>query len=138
MDSFMSINSVQAAAFWTALLILLMVGLKLYVGGQRRKHKVPSGDLSHPEFGRATRIQLNAVEDVPPLMVGILALALLNMPAWYIHACGAALLVSRVLHAWGLSTSSGFSIGRLVGTMGSVLVAIFVAGALIVHSVVLR
>jgi uncharacterized membrane protein YecN with MAPEG domain len=134
MDSFMSITSVQAAALWTGLLILLMLALKLYVGGQRRKHKVPSGDLTHPEFGRATRIQLNAVEDVPPLMVGILALALLNMPAWYVHVCGGVLFVSRVLHAWGLSTSSGFSLGRLVGTIGTILVTIFIAGALIVHA----
>lgn len=130
----MNLTAVQAAAFWTGLLVLLMLGLKMYVGGERRKHKVPSGDLTHPEFGRATRIQLNAVEDVPPLMVGILALALLNLPAWYIHACGGVLFVSRVLHAWGLSTSSGFSPGRLIGTLGSVLVAIFIAGALIVHA----
>jgi len=130
----MSLTSLQAAALWTGLLILLMLGLKLYVGGQRRKHKVPSGDLTHPEFGRATRIQLNAVEDVPPLMVGILALALLNLPAWYVHACGGVLFVARVLHAWGLSTSSGFSLGRLVGTLGSILVTIVIAGALIVHA----
>ena len=130
----MSITSVQAAALWTGLLILLMLALKLYVGAQRRKYKVPSGELTHPDFGRATRIQLNAVEDVPPLMVGILALALLKMPAWYVHACGGVLFVSRLLHAWGLSTSSGFSPGRLVGTIGSILVTVFIAAALIAHA----
>jgi uncharacterized membrane protein YecN with MAPEG domain len=134
MDSFMNMTPVQAAALWTGLLIVLMLNLKLYVGGQRRKYKVASGDLSHPEFGRATRIQLNAVEDVPALMVGILALALLNLPAWYVHACGSVLFLSRVLHAWGLSTSSGFSPGRLIGTAGSILVTVFIAGALIVHA----
>lgn len=124
MDSVMARPAVEAAGLWIALLILLMLGLKFYVGAQRRKYKVPSGDLSHPEFGRATRIQLNAVEDVPPLLAGLGALALLNAPAPYIHVCGALLFVARILHAWGLSTSSGFSIGRLVGTFGSVIAAL--------------
>lgn len=131
MDTVMARPAVEAAGLWIALLILLMLGLKFYVGAQRRKHRVPSGDLSHPQFGRATRIQLNAVEDVPPLMAGLAALALLNAPAPYIHACGAVLLMARVLHAWGLSTSSGFSIGRLVGTMGSVAAALAIVAGLL-------
>ena len=85
----------QAAAMNVGLLILVMLGLKLYVGGQRGKLKVPSGETT-PEFSRVTRVQLNAVEDVPVLMVGLVALGLLGMPAWYIHMCGLVLVVSRI------------------------------------------
>ena len=53
-----------------------MLGLKLYVGGQRGKLKLPSGQ-TNAEFDRAVRVQMNAVEDVPALMVGIGALAAL-------------------------------------------------------------
>lgn len=127
----MSLPSVQAAALWTALMILVMLGLKLYVGGQRRRHKVPAGDQSNPAFGLASRVQMNAVEDVPPLMVGILALAMLNAPAVYIHACGGVLFVSRVLHAWGLASSSGFSIGRFVGTMGTLIATLMIVGGIL-------
>src|SRR5690606_15228225 len=134
MEIFLDVSPVQAAALQVGLLIVLMLGLKLYVGNRRGKLKVPSGDLSHPEFGRATRIQLNAVEDVPVLMVGIVALAALGMPAWYIHAAGLVLLVSRIGHATGLASSSGFSWGRALGTVRPLLVYLAGAGALLVHA----
>ena len=134
MQIFLDMASVQAAALQIGLLVLLMLGLKIYVGGRRGKLKIPSGDLSNPEFGRATRIQLNAVEDVPVLMVGIVALAALGMAAWYIHAAGFVLLVSRIAHAIGLAGSSGFSWGRGLGTLGTLLTYIAIAGALLVHA----
>jgi uncharacterized membrane protein YecN with MAPEG domain len=134
MDIFLNMTSAQAAALQVGLLIVLMLGLKLYVGNRRAKLKVPSGDVTNAEFGRATRVQLNAVEDVPVLMIGIAALAALGMSAWYIHLVGLVLLVSRIFHAVGLAGSGGFSLGRLVGTMGTLLVYLAVAGALIVHA----
>jgi uncharacterized protein len=134
MDVFFNMSSVQAAALDIGLLVILMFGLKTYVAINRGKHRVPSGDTSHLEFNRATRVQLNAVEDVPVLMVGIAVLAMLGMPAWYIHMAGWVLLVSRIAHAFGLASSSGQSIGRAVGTMGTALVYLAVAGALLVHA----
>jgi uncharacterized membrane protein YecN with MAPEG domain len=77
---------------------------------------------------------MNAVEDVPVIMAGILALGLLGLPAWYIHMSGLVLLLARILHAVGLASSSGFSIGRLAGTLGTLLVFLAVAGALLVHA----
>lgn len=133
MNLFADMTATHAAAFYIGLLIVVMLGLKLYVGNRRAKYKVLSGD-THPDFSRATRVQLNAVEDVPVLMVGILALAALSMPAWYIHMVGATLVVARVLHAWGLAGSSGFSAGRVIGTLGTLLVFLAVAGALLVHA----
>jgi uncharacterized membrane protein YecN with MAPEG domain len=133
MDIFLNMTSAQAAALQIGLLIVLMLGLKLYVGNRRAKFKVPSGD-THPEFSRATRVQLNAVEDVPVLMIGIAALAAIGMSAGYIHLVGLVLLVSRIAHAVGLAGSSGFSAGRLVGTMGTLLVYLGIAGPLIVHA----
>jgi len=132
-DILTNMTPVHAAAFYIGLLVLVMLGLKFYVGNRRGALKVPSGETT-PEFSRVTRVQLNAVEDVPILAVGILGLALLNMPSWYIHMVGATLVISRILHATGLASSSGFSLGRLVGTIGSMLVYLAVAGALLVHA----
>ena len=133
MDFITAMNPQQAAAMNVGLLILVMLGLKIYVGGQRGKLKVPSGETT-PEFSRVTRVQLNAVEDVPVLMAGIVALGLLGLPAWYIHMCGLVLVVSRVVHAMGLASSSGFSPGRLAGTLGTMLTYLAIAGALLVHA----
>lgn len=133
MDFLTGMSPVQAAALNIGLLIILMLALKLYVGMRRGALKLPSG-ATNAEFDRAVRVQLNAVEDVPALMVGIGALAMLGMPAWYIHMVGLVLLLSRILHATGLASSSGFSIGRAAGTMGTMLVYLAVAGALLVHA----
>jgi uncharacterized membrane protein YecN with MAPEG domain len=133
MDILTLMSPAQAAAMNIGLLVLVMLGLKFYVGGQRGKLKVPSGETT-PEFSRVTRVQLNAVEDVPVLMAGILGLGLLGMPAWYIHLCGLVLFLSRILHAFGLASSSGFSIGRLVGTIGTMVTYLAVAGPLLVHA----
>ena len=133
MDLLINMSPAQAAAFNIGLLIILMMALKIYVGSRRGALKVASGD-SHPEFSRATRVQLNAVEDVPVLMVGIVGLAVLGMPAWYIHMAGLVLLVSRTVHATGLAGSGGFSWGRLLGTLGTFAVALAVVGALLVHA----
>jgi uncharacterized protein len=127
-------TAIQAAALYVGLLTLVMLGLKMYVGQRRGALKVPPGDVSNLLFGRATRVQLNAVEDVPILAVGLLALALLGMPVWYIHMSGGVLVVSRIAHATGLAASGGFSLGRMVGTTGTMLVYLAVAGALIVHA----
>jgi uncharacterized membrane protein YecN with MAPEG domain len=133
MDFLTGMSPVHAAALNIGLLIILMLGLKLYVGMRRDALKLPSG-ATNAEFDRAVRVQLNAVEDVPALMVGIGALAMLGMPAWYIHMVGLVLLLSRILHATGLASSSGSSIGRAAGTMGTMLVYLAVAGALLVHA----
>lgn len=133
MDFLTAMSPVQAAAMNIGLLILMMLGLKIYVGGVRGRLKVPPGETT-PEFGRATRVQLNAVEDVPVLMAGIGALAMLGMPAWYIHMCGLVLLVARLLHAFGLARSGGATFGRFAGTIGTLLTFIAIAGALLVHA----
>jgi uncharacterized membrane protein YecN with MAPEG domain len=137
MNLFTDMTATHAAALYIGLLIVVMFGLKLYVGGARANRKVASGDLSNTDFNRATRVQMNAVEDVPVLMVGILALAVLGMPAWYIHAVGGALVVFRLAHAVGLATQapSKASPGRLIGAAGTILVFIAVGGALLVHAV---
>ncbi|MBI1340575.1 glutathione S-transferase [bacterium] len=132
MTMFTSMTALQAAGFYVALLIVLMIGLKIYVGGQRGKLKVAPGDVSNPDFARAGRVQMNAVEDVPPLMVGLLALGLLDAALWWIHVSGAALVLSRILHAQGLASSGGFSFGRMVGTIGTLLVSIVIVAGLFV------
>jgi uncharacterized membrane protein YecN with MAPEG domain len=47
----------------------------------------------------------------------LLLLAELNRaPVLFLHVCGIALVVGRVLHAVGLSSTGGSSFGRFVGS----------------------
>jgi uncharacterized membrane protein YecN with MAPEG domain len=133
MDFLTTMTPVQAAAMNIGLLTLLMMALKMYVGGRRGKLKLPSGQ-TNDEFNLAQRVQMNAVEDVPVLMVGIGALAALGMSAWYIHMVGLGLLVARIMHATGLARSNGITIGRLVGTIGTMLAYLAIAAPLLVHA----
>ena len=132
-DTLTNMTPLHAAALYVGLLVILMLGLKLFVGNRRGVLKVASGETT-PEFSRITRVQLNAVEDVPILAIGIIGLGLLGLPAWYIHTIGAVLVVSRLVHAAGLASSGGFSLGRLIGTLGTLIAYLGIAGALVVHA----
>lgn len=132
-DTLTNMTPLHAAALYVGLLVIVMLGLKLFVGNRRGALKVPSGETT-PEFSRYTRVQLNAVEDVPILAIGIIGLGLLGLPAWYIHMVGAVLVVARILHATGLASSGGFSFGRVAGTLGTLLAYLAIGGALLVHA----
>jgi uncharacterized protein len=134
MTLFTGMSPLAAAALHIGLLIFVMFGLKSYVGAQRYKHQVAPGEAPTSDFARAMRVQMNAVEDVPVLMVGLLSLALLGMPAWYVHLTGGALVISRVLHAVGLGSSGGRTFGRSAGTIGTAAVYLAIGGALLVHA----
>jgi uncharacterized membrane protein YecN with MAPEG domain len=69
---------------------------------------------------------------ITTLYAGLLALLLLVAelnhagPA-LLHACGAVLVVARVLHAMGLAKSAGASWPRAAGTVGTVGVIVVLA-----------
>jgi uncharacterized protein len=132
---FTNMSPLAAASLYLGLMVLLMMGLKMWTGAQRGRLKVQPGDSSNAEFNRMLRVQHNAVEDVPPLMVGLLALGLLEAPLWMIHTAGGVLVVSRLLHAVGLAGSGAFSFGRLVGTVGTLLCYLTIGVGLIVIAV---
>ncbi|MEH6693675.1 MAG: MAPEG family protein [Hyphomonas sp.] len=120
-----------AATLYIGLFCLLMLALKMNVGRVRSSERVNFGDGANEALQRAIRVQGNAVEDVPVVLLGLLGLAALAAPTVLIHALGASFLLGRVLHAVGLGGSSGTSFGRLVGTLISMIVLLVTAGACI-------
>jgi uncharacterized membrane protein YecN with MAPEG domain len=55
-----------------------------------------------------------------PFAVLLLVLAeITGLPTAAVHGAGILLFASRVLHAWGLSRSSGTTFGRFYGTAGT-------------------
>ena len=113
---------IQTSVLYAGLFIILFIVLKGLVGRVRSSEKVMFGDGANERLQRAQRAQGNAVEDVPVTLIGLLGLGALAAPVWLIHALGAAFLLGRILHAVGLSNSSGGSPGRMWGTILTLLV----------------
>lgn len=128
-------TALQTAGLYIGLLILLMSFLKLNVGRVRIKNKITLGDGDNDEVYRAIRVQGNAVEDVPMVMFGLLALALLGATTMFIHIVGGAFLFGRLAHAHGLSSNGGSGIGRTLGTIISMLALLVTAIGTIYYAV---
>ncbi len=104
--------------FYAGLSGLLLLALSFQVVALRRRFQVGLGTGDRPELERVIRVHANFCEHVPLALVILLALELSNVyPALLLHVLGVALVLGRVLHAWGLSRNAGVSKGRFVGTL---------------------
>ncbi len=68
---------------------------------------------------RAIRVHGNAIESIPLFLVLLGAYELNGGHGSMLHFFGAAFLLSRALHAWGLFSSGGVTAGRFSGTVGT-------------------
>jgi uncharacterized membrane protein YecN with MAPEG domain len=112
------------------LLLLLLAGL---VVNQRRIAKVGLGDGGNEALARSMRVQANFVEYVPAILLLLGLWEMNGAPNRLLHAAGLLLVISRILHAWGFSHSSGESFGRMIGTAGTwiVLTGLSIANLLV-------
>ncbi|OXE35191.1 MAG: glutathione S-transferase [Phenylobacterium zucineum] len=124
----------HAAALWAGLHLLLILALSIQVVQQRRKHKVLIGDEGIPEMVQAVRALGNAVEYVPPALVGLAILALAGAAPVVIHLTGFVLFTGRFLHAVGLSRSGGASFSRTIGMILTWVAFLFLIVALLFYA----
>jgi hypothetical protein len=102
---------------YAALCALLVFVLSLRIALLRRRLRVGIGDGGDAGLARAIRAQANAIEYIPILLVMLLIAENNGAGVVFVHACGAGLLLARVLHALGLSGSAGVSFGRFWGIL---------------------
>jgi len=119
----------EVFSLYAGLFVLLFIGLKLNSGRVRASEKVNFGDGGNDAMQKAMRVQANAVEDVPIVLIGLLALTMLSAPIPLLHAIGGGFFVGRVLHAFGLGSKTGTGIGRLIGTLITLIAMLVTAGA---------
>lgn len=124
-------TSLQAAVLYVGLNIVLLMTLKFYVGSVRMREGVAAGDGGNVALQRAMRVQGNAIEDIPVVLAGLIGLAAIGGPALLIHLLGATLVAARVTHAVALAGSNGPTLGRKIGTLGTMLVMLITALACI-------
>lgn len=123
-------SAIAVTPLYAAALATVVVVLMLRVVALRWRYRVGIGTGEQHELGRAIRAHGNAVETVPLALVLMLLVELGPASATALHAAGATLVVARVVHALGLSRYAGVSWGRTVGTVLTVGVIVYLAGAL--------
>lgn len=131
MSIFEAMTVLHAAAMWSGLSILLLVVLSFRTIFTRKRLKVSFGDGGNPELTAASRAFGNAAEYIPPCLAILILMALTGFQPIWVHAVGGAMLLGRILHAWGLSQTKQPSFGRMSGMILTQLALIFGAGALI-------
>ena len=128
--------AIEAAALYIGLNLIILLALAVRVSLKRQKSQVSLGDGGDSALMRLIRVHGNATEWVPAALVGLLVVAMLNAPLIAIHVVGAALTVARVLHAWGMGSGEGPTIGRVAGSALTMLVYLALAAGLIGHALV--
>lgn len=121
------LHSPPVTALYVALGALLLVLLTVRVVAVRRGRGIGLGDGGDKELLRRMRVHGNAIETLPIQLLLLAMLEWSGTSAPWLHALGAAVLISRCLHAWGMSGSSGLSFGRFWGTLLSLLLMIGMA-----------
>jgi uncharacterized membrane protein YecN with MAPEG domain len=96
-----------------AALLVLLLALRVTLG--RRSIKVGIGDGGDSGLARLIRVHANAIEYLPLALLLLLILELNQTQPLLLHVFGCVLIAARLIHAFGLSMSSGNSTGRAVG-----------------------
>ncbi len=82
---------------------LVFVYLSIRVIRARRQEQVALGDGDNPRLRRAMRVHANFAEYVPLALILIAFAELQGQPVVLVHTLGIALLVGRLIHAFGVS-----------------------------------
>jgi uncharacterized membrane protein YecN with MAPEG domain len=116
---------VHITGIYVALGTLLVLILAARVSLGRHGSRVGIGDGGDHELIKRIRAHANALENLPLALLLLLMLELNQTQPLWLHVFGCVLMVGRVLHAIGLSRTSGTSFGRMAGmalTWGVMLV----------------
>lgn len=114
-------------AFYAAANAFLLLLLAMLTTRARRATRTSLGDGGNAQMIQATRAHGNAAEYIPIGLILLWALINVGAPTWLLHLQGATLTLGRVLHALGLHSSTGVSLGRFLGiltTWASLLIGI--------------
>jgi len=110
------------APLYIGLLAILSVILALRVSLLRNSAQIGIGSGDNQALERRIRVHGNFTEYAALGGVLLLALEALGFSALWLHGFGAALVISRVMHAIGLSASVGRTVSRALGTLVTWLV----------------
>lgn len=82
---------------------------------------------------RKVRAHANFTEYVPLALLFIVALELMNSPAWILWLLGGSLTLARIAYGWGVIKTYGPSVGRAIGFITTCFVYVIGASACIYY-----
>lgn len=122
----------QAAALWSGLLLIWLVALSLRVVLARRRHRVSLGDGGVGALSVAARGFGNASEYIPAGVGALILMGAMGFTPVAVHAVGAALLLGRLVHPFGLKPD-GVTLARALGMLLT-WVPLIAAGTLLIQA----
>ena len=122
---------------YAAIAALLVVVFGVRVTLRRRAIKVGIGNGGDAVLAQRIRVHANAVEYLPLALILLLILELNHTQPLVLHVFGIALILGRIAHAIGLSSSPGITPGRGVGMVLTWLTIALMALLLLWQAVVM-
>jgi uncharacterized protein len=128
-----SLMTFQITAMYAALIALWAVILSNYVSINRGRLGIQHGDGGNPHMAAIIRRHGNLTENVPlPLLLMLLAEAG-GLSAMWLHIIGGILLVSRIIHPFGISVANPGSKIRIAGAVGTHIATVMGAIAVLMQ-----
>lgn len=120
-------------AFYAALLAIFLVALGGLVVRTRIREGIAIGDAGNKAMLAAIRVHANAVENIPIALLLMFLLEINGGSAWSLHAFGEALVVGRLMHAFGLFQKKNVNRWRQFGMAITWLVTLGLSAGLLVQ-----
>lgn len=116
--------TLQITALYAALIGVWAVVLSNYVSINRGKYKVMHGDGGQPEMAAIIRRHANLIECVPLALIVMGLAEVSGLGSGWMHGLGGLLIVSRLIHPFGISVTNPGSPLRIAGTVGTHIVTL--------------
>jgi hypothetical protein len=114
----------QVTALYTALLGIIGLVLWGLVGKARVDAKISLNDGGIKPLVEANRRHMNWVENVPFILLLIATVELNGGAKNWLHVMGGVLLISRLIHPFGVNADNMMMWQRFVGATGTAIVAL--------------
>ncbi len=118
----MTLENVAITGLYAGILGLFVIPLSAHVILNRYRAKIGLFDGGDPQLGKAIRIHGNFTEHVPLALILMVLAELGGAEPEIMHTMGMILVGARLFHVYGLGISTGQSVGRFLGVMGTWLV----------------
>lgn len=126
--------SITITPIYAALTALIFLTLSWRIIAYRRANLISLGDKGDKNLLKRIRAQANCAEYAPLALMILLLVELSGAPAVAVHLMGAALVIGRVLHAYGFATTPQKLIFRQIGTLLSLCMIGLGALGLLAHA----
>jgi uncharacterized membrane protein YecN with MAPEG domain len=128
----MNSNAPVVTMLYAAICGVLLIALALNVVRLRRGLRISLGMGEGAALEQPVRVHGNFTEYAPMFLILLLLAELGGAAFWFLHVLGAAFVIGRLLHAYGLSTVRARSFGRFYGSLISWTSILVLSGYLLV------